>query len=72
MDIWNAYSTLLLVWSNFGMGNSTPFRKLSTMNQEIYLDGNATTCVLPAAIDAAVQAMRECFGNPSSTHASGL
>ncbi|WP_028102980.1 aminotransferase class V-fold PLP-dependent enzyme [Pseudoduganella violaceinigra] len=42
------------------------------MNQEIYLDGNATTCVLPAAIDAAVQAMRECFGNPSSTHATGL
>jgi cysteine sulfinate desulfinase/cysteine desulfurase-like protein/rhodanese-related sulfurtransferase len=42
------------------------------MNTEIYLDGNATTCVLPAAIDAAVQAMRECFGNPSSTHATGL
>jgi cysteine sulfinate desulfinase/cysteine desulfurase-like protein/rhodanese-related sulfurtransferase len=42
------------------------------MNQEIYLDGNATTCVLPAAIDAAVQAMRDCFGNPSSTHATGL
>ena len=42
------------------------------MNQEIYLDGNATTCALPAAIDAAVQAMRECFGNPSSTHATGL
>jgi len=42
------------------------------MSKEIYLDGNATTCVLPAAIDAAVQAMRECFGNPSSTHATGL
>ncbi len=42
------------------------------MSQEIYLDGNATTCVLPAAIDAAVQAMRDCFGNPSSTHATGL
>lgn len=42
------------------------------MNKEIYLDGNATTCVLPAAIDAAVQAMRDCFGNPSSTHATGL
>ncbi len=42
------------------------------MNQPIYLDGNATTCVLPAAIDAAVQAMRDCFGNPSSTHATGL
>ncbi|MGW8390051.1 aminotransferase class V-fold PLP-dependent enzyme [Pseudoduganella sp. HUAS MS19] len=42
------------------------------MSKEIYLDGNATTCVLPAAIDAAVQTMRECFGNPSSTHATGL
>jgi len=42
------------------------------MSQEIYLDGNATTCVLPAAIDAAVQAMRDCYGNPSSTHATGL
>lgn len=42
------------------------------MSKEIYLDGNATTCVLPAAIEAAVQAMRDCFGNPSSTHATGL
>jgi cysteine sulfinate desulfinase/cysteine desulfurase-like protein/rhodanese-related sulfurtransferase len=42
------------------------------MNNEIYLDGNATTCVLPAAIEAAVQAMGERFGNPSSTHATGL
>ncbi|MTW09720.1 aminotransferase class V-fold PLP-dependent enzyme [Pseudoduganella eburnea] len=42
------------------------------MSKEIYLDGNATTCVLPAAVDAAVQAMRDCFGNPSSTHATGL
>jgi len=42
------------------------------MNNEIYLDGNATTCVLPAAIEAAVQAMGDRFGNPSSTHATGL
>jgi cysteine desulfurase len=42
------------------------------MTSEIYLDGNATTCVLPAAIDAAVQAMADRFGNPSSTHATGL
>jgi cysteine desulfurase len=42
------------------------------MNNEIYLDGNATTCVLPAAIEAAVQAMGEGFGNPSSTHGTGL
>lgn len=54
------------------MSDSQPVRKLLSMSKEIYLDGNATTCVLPAAIDAAVQAMRECFGNPSSTHATGL
>lgn len=42
------------------------------MNNEIYLDGNATTCVLPAAMEAAVQAMGERFGNPSSTHGTGL
>lgn len=42
------------------------------MNNEIYLDGNATSPVLPAAITAAVHAMQECYGNPSSTHTSGL
>ena len=39
---------------------------------EIYLDANATSPVLPAAIEAATAAMGECFGNPSSSHASGL
>ncbi|WGG50172.1 aminotransferase class V-fold PLP-dependent enzyme [Rugamonas sp. DEMB1] len=39
---------------------------------EIYLDGNATSAVLPAAIAAAVDAMGERFGNPSSSHAAGL
>ncbi|MEO5933706.1 MAG: aminotransferase class V-fold PLP-dependent enzyme [Duganella sp.] len=42
------------------------------MTTEIYLDGNATTAVLPAAIDAAIDAMGRRFGNPSSTHATGL
>ncbi|QBE63463.1 aminotransferase class V-fold PLP-dependent enzyme [Pseudoduganella lutea] len=42
------------------------------MNKEIYLDGNATTAVLPAALRAAVFAMEERYGNPSSTHATGL
>lgn len=42
------------------------------MTSEIYLDGNATSPVLPAAIDAAVHAMRTCYGNPSSTHTTGL
>ena len=42
------------------------------MQTEIYLDANATSPVLPAAIAAAELAMRESFGNPSSTHANGL
>lgn len=42
------------------------------MTTEIYLDGNATTAVLPAAISAAIDAMAQRFGNPSSTHATGL
>ncbi|RJF96830.1 aminotransferase class V-fold PLP-dependent enzyme [Noviherbaspirillum cavernae] len=39
---------------------------------EIYLDANATTPVLPQAIEAASRVMREGFGNPSSTHGTGL
>ncbi|NNG24050.1 aminotransferase class V-fold PLP-dependent enzyme [Telluria aromaticivorans] len=42
------------------------------MNSELYLDANATSPVLPAAAAAANAAMGACFGNPSSSHASGL
>lgn len=42
------------------------------MNPEIYLDSNATTPVLPQAVDAAVHAMRTLYGNPSSSHTAGL
>jgi cysteine sulfinate desulfinase/cysteine desulfurase-like protein/rhodanese-related sulfurtransferase len=42
------------------------------MTPEIYLDGNATSPVLPAAITAAVRAMQDCYGNPSSSHSTGL
>lgn len=42
------------------------------MQPEIYLDANATSPVLPAAINAAAAAMRDGFGNPSSSHATGL
>jgi len=38
----------------------------------LYLDANATSPVLPAAIAAAVDAMGGRFGNPSSSHACGL
>ncbi len=39
---------------------------------EIYLDANATTPVLPEARQAALAAMAEDYGNPSSTHSTGL
>jgi cysteine sulfinate desulfinase/cysteine desulfurase-like protein/rhodanese-related sulfurtransferase len=42
------------------------------MNSEIYLDANATSPVLPAALQAAHDALSACFGNPSSSHAAGL
>ncbi|KQV85389.1 cysteine desulfurase [Massilia sp. Root351] len=42
------------------------------MTPEIYLDGNATSPVMPAAIAAAVRAMEDCYGNPSSSHTTGL
>src|SRR5579862_5518115 len=39
---------------------------------EIYLDANATTPVLPQACAAAMAAMADGFGNPSSIHGTGL
>ena len=45
---------------------------MSVPAHEIYLDYNATTPVLPAARDAAVRALQEQFGNPSSSHCTGL
>ena len=38
---------------------------------EHYLDNAATTAVCPEAVRAAVEAMEECYGNPSSTHLKG-
>ena len=42
------------------------------MHKTLYFDSNATTRVIPQAIDAATQAMAELFGNPSSSHSKGL
>ena len=42
------------------------------MHNEIYLDNNATSPVMEAAVAAAVSALRDGFGNPSSTHGTGL
>src|SRR6185295_13857819 len=39
---------------------------------EIYLDANATTPVLAEARAAALAAMADDYGNPSSTHSTGL
>ncbi|MCL1142277.1 aminotransferase class V-fold PLP-dependent enzyme [Shewanella gaetbuli] len=39
---------------------------------QIYLDSNATTPVLPEAATAAMSAMEHVFGNPSSSHITGL
>jgi cysteine desulfurase len=39
---------------------------------QIYLDANATTPVLPQARRAAIAAMEDDFGNPSSVHSAGL
>lgn len=38
----------------------------------IYLDANATTQVLPQAATAALSTMETLFGNPSSSHITGL
>ena len=42
------------------------------MTPDIYLDANATTQVLPAAAAAAQRVMQETYGNPSSTHCTGI
>jgi cysteine sulfinate desulfinase/cysteine desulfurase-like protein/rhodanese-related sulfurtransferase len=39
---------------------------------DLYLDSNATTAVLPSAQRVALDVMAHDFGNPSSTHCSGL
>ncbi|RUO79741.1 aminotransferase class V [Idiomarina tyrosinivorans] len=41
-------------------------------NPESYLDCNATTPVLAPIADAVSRTMRELFGNPSSSHITGL
>ncbi|WP_394201461.1 aminotransferase class V-fold PLP-dependent enzyme [Shewanella waksmanii] len=44
----------------------------ANIQSQIYLDANATTPVLPQAANAVVAAMQELFGNPSSSHITGL
>lgn len=39
---------------------------------EVYLDNNATTPVLASAAAAVLQTMQQDFGNPSSSHSTGI
>ncbi|WP_371188325.1 aminotransferase class V-fold PLP-dependent enzyme [Thalassotalea maritima] len=45
---------------------------IQVAQNEIYLDNNATTPVLPAAAQAAIHTMNLCYGNPSSSHMTGI
>ncbi len=53
------------------MPSSPPSNEID-FSFDIYLDSNATTQVLPIAQIAAQQTMLANFGNPSSTHSTGL
>jgi cysteine sulfinate desulfinase/cysteine desulfurase-like protein/rhodanese-related sulfurtransferase len=44
----------------------------NSLQTTVYLDCNATTHTHPLALQAAREAMELCFGNPSSTHITGL
>ncbi len=44
----------------------------SRFQAEVYLDNNATTAVLPCAAQAVLHHMQTCFGNPSSSHSTGI
>lgn len=44
---------------------------MTTADDPIYLDHNATTPVLPEVVEQMLPYLREHFGNPSSTHAYG-
>ncbi|NMP17735.1 aminotransferase class V-fold PLP-dependent enzyme [Thalassotalea sp. Y01] len=45
---------------------------IQVTQNEIYLDNNATTPVLPQAAEAAIHTMNMCYGNPSSSHSTGI
>lgn len=45
---------------------------LGGQTHQVYFDCNATTPTLPKAAEAASEAMRYVYGNPSSTHIAGL
>ncbi len=63
---------MALLANNFFWTFGNYFMSHLSHADELYLDANATSPVLPAAIAAALDAMGGRFGNPSSSHAAGL
>lgn len=52
---------------------SDPIKQTAGLRQqEVYLDNNATTPVLPCAAAAVLHHMQTVFGNPSSSHSTGI
>jgi cysteine desulfurase len=47
-------------------------QKSAVRPEEVYLDNNATTPVLACAAEAVQHTMQQCFGNPSSSHSTGI
>ncbi len=50
----------------------TDVLKAQDVASQIYLDANATTPVLPRIADVVSHTMQVCFGNPSSSHITGI
>src|SRR5262249_15383923 len=80
--MWDIYASVAGLCRYFSTYFPVRMRKLcvyptysaapAAMHNEIYLDSNATTYVLPAAIVAATEMRGQRLGTPSSTHATGL
>lgn len=72
----NRIRLFFLVIKNIGFTNfAVNLAVLDTMSissRVIYLDSNATTPVMPLALEAARAVMEDDYGNPSSVHSSGL
>ena len=66
-EIWHTVTTKVFYTSAIPCHNHP-----IAMPHTLYLDSNATTHVLPAAVAAATRAMCEQFGNPSSSHSHGI
>jgi cysteine desulfurase len=49
----------------------TRLAEVARAASHLYFDWNATAPPLPEVVDAACEAFRDCWGNPSSVHAAG-